>query len=146
MFRALLLMYGALSLIQYPNDSSPKVTLFIHPCDAAHAPNAFSMTSTTRWLVSTLPPTTAASGPGAKIVLCMCVRVCVCVCVRARSSACCPPRPLLQGRAPKLCWSTSQKSALHFYIHIHSDLTVENVNPSGITTPHGLRQSNSHTQ
>lgn len=35
--------------------------------EAAQAPKAPRMTSTTRWDVSTLPPTTAASGDGSKI-------------------------------------------------------------------------------
>lgn len=38
-------------------------------CDAAAALKALRMTSVTRWLVSTLPPTTAASGDGLRIVL-----------------------------------------------------------------------------
>eukprot|EP00955_Chlamydomonas_euryale_P069168 360341-Chlamydomonas_euryale.AAC.12 len=36
----------------------------MQPCDAAAASKAFRTTSVTRWLVSTLPPTTAASGLG----------------------------------------------------------------------------------
>ena len=36
-------------------------------CDAAAASKARSTTSVTRWLVSTLPPTTAASGVGARM-------------------------------------------------------------------------------
>ena len=38
-------------------------------CDAAAALKALRITSVTRWLVSTLPPTTAASGDGLRIVL-----------------------------------------------------------------------------
>ena len=37
-------------------------------CDAAAALKALRMTSVTRWLVSTLPPTTAASADGLKMV------------------------------------------------------------------------------
>ena len=44
--------------------SSPKVRLFIVPWLAASRPSAPSSTSTTRWLVSTLPPQTARSGSG----------------------------------------------------------------------------------
>ena len=33
-------------------------------CEAAHVSNALKMTSTRRWLVNTLPPTTAASSFG----------------------------------------------------------------------------------
>ncbi len=36
-------------------------------CEAAAASKALSTTSVTRWLVSTLPPTTAASGVGARM-------------------------------------------------------------------------------
>jgi len=36
-------------------------------CEAAAAWKALSTTSVTRWLVSTLPPTTAASGVGARM-------------------------------------------------------------------------------
>ena len=46
---------------------SPKVRLFIHPCEAAHALNAFKTTSVTRWEVNTFPPTTAALEDGLRI-------------------------------------------------------------------------------
>lgn len=36
-------------------------------CDAAHTSNALKMTSTTRWDVSTFPPTTAAFWEGCRI-------------------------------------------------------------------------------
>lgn len=48
----------------YPNFSSPKVILLQQPWLAAHAWKARRITSTIRWEVKTLPPTTAASSEG----------------------------------------------------------------------------------
>ena len=42
----------------HPGDGSPRT------CEAAAAVKALRVTSVTRWLVSTLPPTTAASAEG----------------------------------------------------------------------------------